>query len=145
MPMIDVFAVRDTFSDKHQLAVDLAQAVMRWEGVPSIPLFTGNTAAFIHELGQDSLSDAAGSNAHVRVQVLTPVGILDQAKRSGVVRELTDIVAQAAGDPSLAERTWVLITEAPDGGWGLGGVAHTNADIAQRARTDIAALRAAQE
>lgn len=145
MPMIDVIATRGTFADKHQLAVDLARAVMRWEGVPEIPLFTGNTAAFIHELDRDALSDAAGSSDHVRVQVLTPVGILDQAKRTGVVRELTDLVAQAAGDPSLAERTWVLITEAPDGGWGLGGVAHTNADIATRARADITALRSSQE
>jgi hypothetical protein len=27
--------------------------------------------------------------------------------------ELTDIVAAAAGDPKLTERTWVLITESP--------------------------------
>ena len=50
MPMIDVYATTGTFASKHQLAQDLAQAVMRWEGVPAIPLFLDNTAAFIHEL-----------------------------------------------------------------------------------------------
>jgi hypothetical protein len=31
MPMIDVYATGGTFTDKHQLAQDLALAVMRWE------------------------------------------------------------------------------------------------------------------
>jgi phenylpyruvate tautomerase PptA (4-oxalocrotonate tautomerase family) len=47
---------------------------------------------------------------------------------------MTEITAAAAGDPSLSERTWVLISEAPDGGWGIGGHAFTNAEIAQTAR-----------
>lgn len=31
MPMIDVYAAAGTFSDKHKLAQDLANAIMRWE------------------------------------------------------------------------------------------------------------------
>ena len=50
MPMIDVYAASGTFKDRKTLARDLAAAVMRWEGVPAIPLFKDNTAAFIHEL-----------------------------------------------------------------------------------------------
>jgi phenylpyruvate tautomerase PptA (4-oxalocrotonate tautomerase family) len=134
MPMIDVYAAEGTFTDTARLAQDIALAVMRWEQVPSIPLFLDNTAAFIHELPATALSNAAGANNHVRVQVLTPVGVLDRDKQLGVVRELTDIVAAAAGDPGLAERTWVLIHESPDGGWGIGGHANTNADIADLAR-----------
>ena len=53
----------------------------------------------------------------------------------GVVREFTDIVARSAGDPTLADRTWVLLTEAPDGGWGLYGHAHTNDELITAART----------
>lgn len=52
----------------------------------------------------------------------------------GVVKELTDIVAAAAGDPTLMERTWVLITESPQGGWGIAGHANTQADIVAQAR-----------
>ncbi|GGR07250.1 tautomerase family protein [Deinococcus ruber] len=140
MPMIDVIAAAGTFSDKSDLAQKLAAAVMRWEGVPAIPLFMNNTAAFIHELPADSLANVSGDSNYVRVQVLTPVGVLDQTKRLGVVRELTEIVAAAAGDPTLQERTWVLITEAPDGGWGIAGHANTNADIAQAARQALSKL-----
>src|SRR5947208_15044266 len=106
MPMIDVYAAEGTFPDKHTLAQNLAQAVMRWEQVPEIPLFADNTAAFIHDLPADGISTASGARNYVRVQVLTPAGVLDRDKQLGVVEELTEIVAAAAGDPTLAERTW---------------------------------------
>jgi phenylpyruvate tautomerase PptA (4-oxalocrotonate tautomerase family) len=138
MPMIDVYSVPGTFADKHVLDQDLANAVIRWEQVPPIALFSKNTAAFIHELPADSLSNAAGDSNYVRVQVLTPVGVLDRDKQLGVVKELTDIVAAAAGDPTLTERTWVLITESPEGGWGINGHANTSADIATLARSELA-------
>jgi phenylpyruvate tautomerase PptA (4-oxalocrotonate tautomerase family) len=130
MPMIDVYAPAGTFSDRHTLARDLAAAVMRWERVPDLPLFAKNTAAFVHETDAAAISNVAGDSNYVRVQVLTPVGVLDRDKQLGVVTELTDIVAAAADDPGLRERTWVLLTESPEGGWGIAGHANTNADIA---------------
>ncbi len=138
MPMIDVYAAQGTFNDKHMLAKDLAAAVMRWEKVPDLALFRNNTAAFVHDLPADSISNVAGDSNYVRVQVLRPVGVLDRDKQLGVVRELTDIVAAAAGDPQLTERTWVLITESPEGGWGLQGHANTGADIVAAARRALA-------
>ena len=138
MPMIDVYSATGTFSDKDRLAQDLARAVMRWEAVPEIPLFADNTAAFIHDLPPDAISNAVGRGDYVRVQVLTPAGVLDRDKQLGVVKELTEIVADAAGDPSLSERTWVLLTESPEGGWGIAGHANTNADIAAAARAALA-------
>ena len=139
MPMIDVYAAAGTFSDKHRLAQDLARAVMRWEAVPEIPLFTENTAAFIHDLPPEAISTAAGGSDYVRVQVLTPAGVLDRDKQLGVVKELTAIIAQSVGDTSLASRTWVLLTESPEGGWGIAGHANTQADIAASARAALSA------
>lgn len=138
MPMIDVYAATGTFSDSRTLAQDLAAAVMRWEQVPDLPLFANNTAAFIHEMDAAAISNVAGDSNYVRVQVLTPIGVLDRDKQLGVVRELTEIVAAASGDPSLRERTWVLLTESPEGGWGIAGHANTNADIAVAARAALA-------
>jgi phenylpyruvate tautomerase PptA (4-oxalocrotonate tautomerase family) len=138
MPMIDVYAAAGTFSDPHALAEKLAAAVMHWEQVPDMPLFANNTAAFIHDMDAAAISNVAGDSNYVRVQVLTPVGVLDRDKQLGVVRELTEIVAAAAGDPSLRERTWVLLTESPEGGWGIGGHANTSADIAASARAALA-------
>jgi phenylpyruvate tautomerase PptA (4-oxalocrotonate tautomerase family) len=138
MPMIDVYAAAGTFADSHTLARELAAAVMRWEQVPELPLFANNTAAFIHDMDAGAISNVAGDSNYVRVQVLTPVGVLDRDKQLGVVKELTEIIAGAAGDPSLRERTWVLLTESPEGGWGIAGHANTNADIAVSARAALA-------
>lgn len=138
MPMIDVYATAGTFADKGVLAQNLAAAVMRWEQVPELPLFANNTAAFIHDMDADAISNVAGDNNYVRVQVLTPIGVLDRDKQLGVVKELTEIVAEAAADPSVTERTWVLLTESPEGGWGIAGHANTNADIAALARAALA-------
>ncbi len=140
MPMIDVYAVAGTFGDKHQLAVDLARTLMTIEEVPNIPMFRQNTAAFVHELDTDSLANVDGDNTYLRVQVLTNHGALDRRKQLAVVAELTKIVAGAAGDPGLASRTWVLLTEAPDGGWGLAGHAHTNEELVAAARAQIAEI-----
>jgi phenylpyruvate tautomerase PptA (4-oxalocrotonate tautomerase family) len=106
MPMIDVSAVAGTFSDRHQLAQDLAAAVMRWEQVPDLALFRNNTATFAHDLPAEAIANVA---------------------------------AAAAGDAGVAERTWVLLTESSEGGWGVAGHANTGADLAQAARAEMAA------
>lgn len=141
MPMIDVYATTGTFADKHQLAADLASTVMRVEQVPDIPMFRKNTAAFIHELPEGDLSNVDGDSNYVRVQVLTNAGALNREKQLALVEQLTALVATAAGDPTLPDRTWVLLTEAPDGGWGLNGHANTNEELIAAARAQIASLQ----
>jgi hypothetical protein len=71
MPMIDVYAAAGTFPDKHRLAQDLANAVMRWEKVPPINHFKKNTAAFVHDLLAEAISNAVGDSHYVGVQVPT--------------------------------------------------------------------------
>src|ERR1700675_1160366 len=142
MPMIDVYAAAGTFSDRHALARNLATELMTIEQVPDIPMFRKNTAAFVHELPSSGLSNVDGDSTYVRVQVLTNAGALDRDKQLAVVSRLTALIADAAGDPSLAERTWVLLTEAPDAGGGLAGHANTNDELVTAARAQIAELQA---
>src|SRR5882762_4052990 len=137
MPMIDVYAPVGTFRDRARLARDLATALMTIERVPNIPLFRQNTAAFVHELPPDSLSNVDGDSACVRVQVLTNFGGLDREKQVYVVAELTPIVAAAATEESVKERIWVLLNEASDGCWGLAGHAHTNGELVAAARAQL--------
>jgi phenylpyruvate tautomerase PptA (4-oxalocrotonate tautomerase family) len=145
MPMIDVYAASGTFADPHSLAQALATELMKIEQVPDIPMFRKNTAGFVHEMLPSSLSNVDGDGTYVRVQVLTNAGALDREKQLAVVSRLTAIVADAASDPSLADRTWVLLTEAPDGGWGLAGHANTNEELIAAARAQIAELQAQRD
>lgn len=142
MPMIDVYATVGTFADQLALAQNLAETLMTIEGVPNIPMFRNNTAAFIHELPAGAIANVNGEGNYVRVQVLTNAGALDRGKQQATVAQFTDLVAEAAGDDGLKERTWVLLTEAVDGGWGLWGKAHTNAELVDAARAEIAKLQA---
>src|SRR4051794_12161613 len=143
MPMIDVYATSGTFAEPKVLARELAATLMKIEGVPDIPMFRKNTAAFVHELPAGALSNVDGDGNYVRVQVLTNAGALDRDKQLAVVRQFTDLVAAAAGDASLTNRTWVLLTEAIEGGWGLGGHANTNQELVEAARAQIADLQRA--
>jgi len=140
--MIDVYAASGTFADPKALARDLAATLMKIEGVPDIPMFRKNTAGFIHDLPPGALSNVEGDGNYVRVQVLTNAGALDREKQLAVVRQFTDLIAAAAGDASLSNRTWVLLTEAVEGGWGLSGHANTNEELVAAARAEMAKLDA---
>ncbi|HWK81438.1 MAG TPA: hypothetical protein VNP95_11745, partial [Thermomicrobiales bacterium] len=87
------------------------------------------------------LSNVDGDSTYVRVQVLTNAGALSREQQVAVVAQLTSLVASAAGDPALADRTWVLLTEAVAGGWGLKGHANTNEELVTSARAEIASLQ----
>ncbi len=141
MPMIDITAAAGTFADPHKLAMDAAAAVKAVEGVPDIPMFRKNTAAFVHELPANALANVDGDSTYVRVQVLTNAGALDRDKQLKVVAQLSDLVAEAGNDPGLKQRTWVLLTEAAPGGWGLWGHAYTNEELVTAARAEIAKLK----
>src|SRR3954471_20923454 len=140
MPMIDVYATDGTFADPGSLAQRLAGTLMRIEEVPALPMFRNNTAGFVHALPDGAIANVEGESDYVRVQVLTNLGALDRDKQLAVVAQFTDIIATAAGRPELKEHTWVLLTEAPDGGWGLWGHAHTNAELVAAARAEAAKL-----
>ena len=103
-------------------------------------MFRKNTAGFVHEMAPGAIANVDGDQDYVRVQVLTNKGALDRDSSLLVVEQLTDLVATAAGDADLKRRTWVLLTEAQDGGWGLWGRAHTNDELVTAAREEIARL-----
>src|SRR6202451_3972201 len=107
MPMIDIYAKAGTFADTKKLATDAAATVKKVEGVPDIPMFRKNTAGFVHELPENALANVDGDSNYVRVQVLTNKGALDRDKQLEVVKQLTNLVAEAAEDEALKNQTWV--------------------------------------
>jgi hypothetical protein len=112
MPMIDVYATAGTFADPHELAADLATAVMAVEQVPDIPMFRQNTAAFVHELPGGALSNVEGDSNYVRIQVLTNADALDRAKQLAVVERLTQIAANTNAELILAARAQIASLQA---------------------------------
>lgn len=133
MPMIDIHLPDGVIpADSHaELGERLTHALLRWEGNPIASPYSEHTAAFVHVLPTSSVHTAAQTNAAaVRVQVVTPPGALDRAGQIGFVDEATRTVAELAGDSTLVGRTWVLLTEAAEGGWGVAGFALGEAEFA---------------
>jgi len=134
MPMIDVYAPADLFpvGTDRQLAEELTAALLRAEDVttPSA-VHLANTAAYIHRLDPKAVHTAGTDSARtVRVQVITPPGALNRAGQKSLIAEATQIVTKIAGDPTQGTRTWVLLTEAAEGGWGIAGTAFGREEFA---------------
>ena len=137
MPMIDVYAAAGTFRDPPHVR-------QRPRGGGDA-LGTGARVAAVQEQhccvhprprSNRDLQRRGGQQLRSRPGAHS-IWVLDREKQLGVVEELTEIVAAAAGDEDLRDRTWVLLTESPDGGWGIAGHANTNADIAALARAAL--------
>jgi phenylpyruvate tautomerase PptA (4-oxalocrotonate tautomerase family) len=126
MPMIDITAPSDVFPKavQRQLVEELTAALLRAEGAPLAAPFLENTGAFLHLLPADTVHTAGTDAARtVRVEVLTPPGALGRDGQKQLVTEATEIVGRLSGDATQAQRTWVLLREAAEGGWGVSGFA----------------------
>jgi phenylpyruvate tautomerase PptA (4-oxalocrotonate tautomerase family) len=134
MPMIDIYAAADFFplGTDRQLAEELTAALLRAEGVVQPgPAHKNNTAAFIHRMPPSAIHTAATDSARtVRIQVVTPPSALTREGQRQFVKEATEIVVKISGDSTQAPRTWVLLTEAAEGGWGIAGTAFGRPEFA---------------
>lgn len=66
------------------------------------------------------MQTASSANARtVRLQMTTPPGALSREGQLQVVKKMTDIVAATTGDPTQAAHTWIILSEAAEGGWGV--------------------------
>ena len=134
MPMIDVYAASDLFPEgsDRTLAAELTAALLRAEGVTTPQAaHLDNTGAYIHRMPASTVHTAGTDTARtVRVQVITPPAALTRDGQRQLVKEATEIVARISGDPSQAGRTWVLLTEAAEGGWGIAGTAFGREEFA---------------
>jgi len=142
LPMIDIYLPSELIPEEvdAQLGHELTMAVLRAEGVATPgPFHLNNTAAFIHRMDPRSIHTAATESARaVRIEVITPPGALNREGQKQLTREATEIVAKLSGDPAQAGRTWVILKEAAEGGWGIAGTAFGRQEFA-----DLAAKAAA--
>ena len=143
--MIDVYAPSDLLPSgtERRIGEDLTRAVLRAEGVSAPGRFhLENTAAFIHRMDPSAIQTAAQASARtIRVQIVTPPAALTRSGQKQLVQDVTAILADVCGDPSQAKRTWVLLTEAAEGGWGIAGTAYGREEFAALAAAAAAAKK----
>ncbi|SFO48915.1 tautomerase family protein [Sphingomonas sp. OK281] len=135
MPMIDVYAPADMFSEEagRCLASDLTQAVLAAEGFPDpAPVNVQHVTGFyIHRLPSSDVHTArTGSARTVRVDVIAAAGGLTSAAKKVIIEAATEIVARHALDKNQTNRTFVVVHEAAPGGWGIAGKTFSKDNVA---------------
>ncbi|HEV3087502.1 MAG TPA: tautomerase family protein [Candidatus Elarobacter sp.] len=145
MPMIDVYAAEGLFPPgcERKLGEALTHALLRAEGVATPgPTHLNNTGFYLHVMPPERVQTAGSANARtVRVQVITPPAVLTRDGQRQLVKDATAIVAETAGDPEQAARTWVLLSEGAEGGWGIAGTAFGKEEFAALATAAAARSR----
>lgn len=136
MPMIDVCVPADLFpaTADQLLAEKLGAAILRAEGMgdPAPRGLQEITGVYIHRLPPAAVNTAATPRSRaVRVQVLLYPGGLSESGQKAFIADATRIVAEAAGDPDQARRTWVIIAESMPGGWGVRGEPLSRQNVAR--------------
>jgi phenylpyruvate tautomerase PptA (4-oxalocrotonate tautomerase family) len=133
MPIIDVDLPEGVIpaTRREQLANDLGRALLAAEGLPARGPILASVAVYLHAVPRGDIYTLAGPDTSppVRVRLTTAAGSLDTNAQGQVVGEITCIIAEAAEDPSLTARTFVLHSEVAEGGWGARGTAMGRADF----------------
>ncbi|KAH8811211.1 4-oxalocrotonate tautomerase family protein [Xylogone sp. PMI_703] len=125
MPVIDVYSPPGLFpADKERdLVVALGLAALRAEGFPNPPSeICDLVGTFFHPRSIYTANAANTAETRiVRLHVTAGSGGFNSAAAESFVTEATRLVAEACGDPSQAQRTWIYITETISDGLALGG------------------------
>ena len=134
MPMIDLYIAEDLLSADADRALgeQLALTLLKAEGVANPSSFhLNNTGVYIHRLPASAVQTAASAQARtVRVQIITPPGAIRREGQMQLVREITELMNGISPDAQLGSKTWVILTEAAEGGWGMLGTAFGKEEFA---------------
>lgn len=118
-----------------QIQSTLAATLLKWEGAPDNDFFRALSWSYLHQLPAGAQITAADAEPRFRVDVTVPAGALDDERRAGLVKEVTEQVLAAAGlGAEQALRVWVLVHEQADGTWGAGGTIFRYADLVALAK-----------
>ena len=82
---------------------------------------------------RDKLDQMEARYAELTAQMADPAIISDGEQYRKVAKahsDMTEIVTKISGDPTQAGRTWVILTEAAEGGWGMLGTAFGKEEFA---------------
>jgi phenylpyruvate tautomerase PptA (4-oxalocrotonate tautomerase family) len=132
MPMIHLTTTQGalTADGRSGLQRQLAAILLRWEGAPDNAFFRAQAWSQLSEVPPGALTTAEDDAARFRVDVTVPEGALSDRRKSGLVKEVTSAVLEAAGlGLEDALRVWVLVHEQTDGTWGAGGSIIRYADL----------------
>lgn len=126
MPMIELTAPAGALAPgaADELLDELAACLLRWEKAPDTEFFREITWTYLHEVDPNQLrvNRRPAAAPRFRVEVTVPEGAFSQRRKDGLIGEVHELVADAAGlTGEQGLHVWTLIRDVPDGNWGAAG------------------------
>jgi phenylpyruvate tautomerase PptA (4-oxalocrotonate tautomerase family) len=135
MPMLDLFVPDGALAEdrEKELVSKLTDILLRWEGADPANAFARSIAwTWVHRPATVFTGGERSDVPRYKVVATVPEGQLDDERRAGLVKEITEAVldAEDGAHPRDVFRVWVFTNEVPDGSWGGAGRIFRLADIA---------------
>jgi len=133
-----------TASGEREILPRLTAALIAANGLTGNRFFTSVVGGTVHILAPENIY-AGGANRHlVLVELKLPnIGLGTHQARADFIAAATKVVEELTVPGHDRRDIWVNILNAPDGGWGLGGVAYTGDDLIAAVNADVPLTEAA--
>ncbi|WP_405181099.1 hypothetical protein OG225_07995 [Nocardia sp. NBC_01377] len=112
---------------EHEILPRLTAALVEVSGATGNVAFTSIVGGTVHLLDPEHVYAGGINRPVVMVELKLPnIGLPDIATRAAFIAAATDIVDVLTVTGHQRADTWVNILNAPDGAWGIAGVAYTD-------------------
>lgn len=119
-----------TAAGEHEILPQLTAALIEVSGLTGHGFFTSIVGGTVHILAPEDIYAGGENRPLVMVELKLPnIGLNNTGARAAFITAATDIVDALTVPGHNRSDTWVNILNAPDGGWGIGGVAYTGDDL----------------
>lgn len=141
MPMCDAYIPHGALTSKAEgrLAERLTDLLLRYDGLDPADQKARSMAWVLVHRYEIYVGGSGSSMPHYRFVCCLPEGQLDEERRAGLTKEVTEAVVEAEGGtwPDAESRVWVLTCEVPDGTWGMAGRIRHLPDLAALTSPDL--------
>ena len=142
MPLMDVVYPAGALNPKalEQLSETLWPKALHWEGIEANESAASVAWVYFDERPRNSISVGGhGLSQNVyRINVRVMAGFMDQARRDGMARDLTQaiVAADSTAGSGREPRIFCIIEEIPSGNWSIDGVTWTTVFTAKTLGVD---------
>jgi phenylpyruvate tautomerase PptA (4-oxalocrotonate tautomerase family) len=110
----------------------LTASLLKWNQLTDNTFMTPNVGGTVNILPKERIFAGGKPEALVLIELTLPLlALASQEQKAGFIAEATAIVDELTNSAQPKEQTWVNILYAPDGAWGIGGKAYTNAELGE--------------
>src|SRR5258707_15002896 len=146
MPLMDVVCPAGALNPKalEQLSETVWSKALHWEGIEGNESAASVAWVYFDERPRNSISVGGhGLSQNVyRINVRVMAGFMDQARRDGMARDLTEAILAADGTAGSGRepRLFCIIEEIPRGNWSIAGVTWNTVFTAETVRIEPRAV-----